>query len=329
MKKILATVAIMLVALTACTQYVFIPIPGFGDNNNDSNNEESFVPDATTSEGLTSLLTAFESGSATSATIRIADGVYELSNGITVGEGKSLTIIGESDNAIVNFDNDYYTDASTTSVNGANYFTLIHAGQGSSIQLENVTIRGRQVASSGEVSSSNQMAAILADDADVYMDGVVVEGLSWINDDVNGLFGMQTGFGIRTTGTEEENEIIIRNSIFRGFQKCGILIGGTAESANNRDNVTLEGNTVIGVGNTTVIAQNGMQISVAEPSNITSIRNNTIRDINYTTDGYSATGIMLVSDGNHDAEAAFNTIGENIKLNNTFVNVPSQVYVYI
>lgn len=326
MKKFVLALVLCIAVLTGCTQYIWVPVYDYGNNDNKPS-EEPFVPNATDSASLNALLVAFANGQATSAEIRLADGNYVLDDAIEVGEGKTLSIIGESDNAVISYGDNYYSSDNLVTIGNTGYFALVHAKKNSAIHFENVTISARQVAGQEEIPSSNQMAAVLAEDADIYMDGVTVTGLRW--SDASNLFGMQTGFGIRTMGTEVTNDIVIKNSIFKDFQKAGILIGGTSESPNNKDTVVLEGNTVIGVGDTTITAQNGIQVSVSSVDNIKSIADNTISDINYTSSDWSATGIMLVSAGNTSEADAFNQLAAEIEGSNTFSNVPYKTSVYI
>lgn len=327
MKKFVLALVLCIAVLTGCTQYIWVPVYDY-DNNDNKPSEEPFVPDATDSAELKALLTAFANGQTTSAEIKLADGNYVLDDTIEVGEGKSLTIIGESENAVISYGDNFYSNSNTFKVGDADYFALVHAGKNSAIHLENVTVSARQLTAE-EVASSNNLAAILTEDADVYMDGVTVTGLRWTEPSTGGLFGMQTGFGIRTTGTEVANDVVIKNSTFSDFQKAGILVGSGAESANNKDTVTIEGNTVTGVGATDKIAQNGMQISVASVNQIKSIKNNTVSNLEYTIEGTSSTGIMLVSSGNSTEADAFNSLATEIENNNTFIDVQTKTSVSV
>lgn len=77
----------------------------------------------------------------------------------------------------------------------------------------------------------------------------------------------------------------IYDNLIAGFQKTGIMVDNTGSSAN------IHGNTITGAGATTVIAQNGIQIS--RGANAT-IHNNTIEDISWTLNAdWVSTGLLL------------------------------------
>ena len=319
MKKISLLLIIAAIICTSCYQYVWVPIPGYGEQKP----SETFEPDATTSNGLNVLLSSFSTGTETEKTIKIANGNYVLSDLIDVGQGKSLTIIGESDDAIISFDDSYFTADKIFQANSQNHFALISAEEGATLHLENITIKGKEL-DAAAISTGTEIETILAVDADVYLDGVTVEGVNWPD-----YFGMQTGFGLRTMGTSRENTITVKNSTFSGFQKCGILIASTADSSTNNDKIAIDGNTIIGAGDIDTIAQNGIQISTAKLSNIISVTGNSLSNLNYTKEGSSATGIMLVSAGNNNEQSAFEAYATELEANNNFSNVPYPTSVYI
>lgn len=115
------------------------------------------------------------------------------------------------------------------------------------------------------------------------------------------LSGCQNGVGIQvgsaslsTTGTAT-----IHNNTVTGYQKNGVTISNVGSSA------TISGNTITGAGATSVIAQNGVQISGGATGTISG---NTIRGHSYTPFSYVSTGVLLYGS---DADTDGNTIDEN------------------
>lgn len=113
------------------------------------------------------------------------------------------------------------------------------------------------------------------------------------------LFGCQVGLGIyaqsgyATSGT---STITIENNSVHDYQKNGITVDG------NGMNATVTANYVVGIGATTQIAQNGIQVSDSANGKVT---NNTVTDDVYVNPPdcvdnggcASATGILLYDSG--------------------------------
>lgn len=110
-----------------------------------------------------------------------------------------------------------------------------------------------------------------------------------------GLFGCQQGLaiyaesGYSSGGT---SAVTIENSSVHDYDKNGITADGSGTVA------TITGNYVVGIGATSLIAQNGIQVSDGASGKVT---NNTVTDDVYINpDGgpyYSATGILLYDSG--------------------------------
>lgn len=93
--------------------------------------------------------------------------------------------------------------------------------------------------------------------------------------------GLQTGNGINVdTGS---SALIVGNTVTE-YQKTGIRINGTGTCA------TLINNTVTGVGPTSILAQNGIQISRGATA---AVENNTVTNNDYTGAGAASAGILL------------------------------------
>jgi hypothetical protein len=117
----------------------------------------------------------------------------------------------------------------------------------------------------------------------------------------NPFSGCQNGIGIlvgramfSTNGTAN-----ITSNVIEGYQKNGIVVSHIGSSG------TISGNTITGLGPTTIIAQNGIQISSSATGVII---NNTVTNHSYTPFSYVATGILLYE---ADANASGNTLSQN------------------
>jgi hypothetical protein len=106
--------------------------------------------------------------------------------------------------------------------------------------------------------------------------------------------GCQNGEGIRvgtprfsTTGTSV-GHATIDNVIVTDYQKNGLTLDGTNTTAK------ITNTTVTGNGPTTVIAQNGIQVSRGAAATIST---STLRDNNYTPKGVTACGLLIFNAG--------------------------------
>lgn len=117
------------------------------------------------------------------------------------------------------------------------------------------------------------------------------------------LIGMQRGVGV-FVGRQSWNtsgRAAIVNNIITGYQKGGIVVDNVGSEAG------IVGNTITGRGQTSVTAQNGIQISRGAKATVTG---NTIESNWYTGDPqWSATGILLYEAG--DTTVTGNTLNAN------------------
>ena len=88
-------------------------------------------------------------------------------------------------------------------------------------------------------------------------------------------FGAQTGIGVIATGT---GSVDILSNVIRDYQKGGIVAGRVSIPLVGTVNIL--DNTVVGVGPTPLIAQNGIQVSGPEASGL--VRGNHIEGNFYT-----------------------------------------------
>jgi hypothetical protein len=163
------------------------------------------------------------------------------------------------------------------------------SGAGTSVEIADLTVAGPGASGCGSIN-----AGIFVRDgafANIH-DNRVVD----IRD--NPLSGCQNGVGIlvgraalSTTGSAT-----IEDNVVTGYQKGGIVVSNTGSSA------TVDGNTVTGVGNTPLIAQNGIQVSSGATASVT---DNDVTDnrCDHATCGpdplndFQSAGILLIDHG--------------------------------
>jgi hypothetical protein len=129
--------------------------------------------------------------------------------------------------------------------------------------------------------------------------------------------GAQSGVGIYAYNDDGVARTlnIFNNSVY-DFQKNAMALSGDGLIVNVHDN------TITGEGSTTVIAQNGIQVSYGATGSIT---NNTISDIWYAGTGWGASGI-LVYDADGTVDISDNSISSSqfsIYAQDSLVNVTS------
>jgi hypothetical protein len=101
--------------------------------------------------------------------------------------------------------------------------------------------------------------------------------------------GCQTGLAINVESSSGTPGITISNNSVRNYQKNGITAAGLGTGAPG-PKVSVTGNTVIGIGATPAIAQNGIQISYGATGSVTS---NDVADDIYSGATYGAAGILI------------------------------------
>jgi hypothetical protein len=103
------------------------------------------------------------------------------------------------------------------------------------------------------------------------------------------LEGCQVGLAINVESNSGSPAVTISNNSVHNYQKNGITANGLG-SGNPGPSVTITGNTVIGIGPTSAIAQNGIQIGYGA---IGKINNNNVADDIYTGATYGSAGILV------------------------------------
>ncbi|MEJ0075773.1 MAG: tandem-95 repeat protein [Alphaproteobacteria bacterium] len=227
-------------------------------------------------------------------TIRLRDGVTyteQVTIDGTAGTLTGLTIIG------ANVDGNPSTGATIQSpaVLGVNGFSD-HFGGGTDVRagiavknvtgvtISNVTVDGNYAGDTTSGSNGDEIAGIAYLHASGTIEGVHVENTS--NSVGGGLFGLQHGSGIFSdNGIGTQQSLTITNSTIDTFQKTGVLLWNV--------NVDMRDNTVTGVGPSTLIAQNAMQIGGSQGTIGAAGHGNTFEGVGYSIPGTTSTDLIV------------------------------------
>jgi Right handed beta helix region len=106
--------------------------------------------------------------------------------------------------------------------------------------------------------------------------------------------GCELGLGIIVESNTGTPAVTISNNSVRNYQKNGITADGPGNGSGG-PNVTVTGNTVIGIGANPSIAQNGIQVGFGATG---IVQNNHIADDIYTGSGAQGAGVLIYASGN-------------------------------
>jgi parallel beta-helix repeat protein len=216
---------------------------------------------------FTTIQAAVNAAAASGDTILVHPGTY--TEQVTIN--KSLTVQGTAANAII--------QAPTTLVNdptGFNLKVLVEIYNAATVNMSNLTIQGPNPTINDGILVVGGATA-----------NVTATTVAHINQGTAN-FGVQTGFGIQVGGTGSQavgqvGHATITNSTVTDYQKVGIIIGRNSSSG------TITGCTITGVGPTSQIAQNGIQIGPQTAAGAI-VSNTTISGNEYTGSGPPASG---------------------------------------
>jgi parallel beta-helix repeat protein len=163
-------------------------------------------------------------------TIQVDPGTY--TEQVTIN--KSLTMEGNGAGAIIRAPGTLTTDLGQTA--------LVEIGGGATVNMSALTLEG----------PGPSAGIYVVGGATANVTGTTIDKMRQ-----NPLNGVQTGRGILvgSTGQSQVGHATITNCIITDYQKSGIVTGGTGTT------VTATGTTITGVGPTSLIAQNGIQIT--------------------------------------------------------------------
>lgn len=219
----------------------------------------------------------------TASTVHVVAGTYVEQVTITA----SMTIFGDSAAST------FIVAPVTIPVSSDPNSTIVKiAGTGVSVDFSRFTVTGPGPSGCGSINTG----IFVRDDAYANIhDNHILD----IRD--NPFSGCQNGVAIQvgraalsTSGTAD-----ITDNVISGYQKNGVTVSNLGSSA------TIDGNTITGAGPTTIIAQNGVQISGGATAEI---NNNAIANHSYSPGSYTSTGMLIYGS---DADTYGNTLSEN------------------
>jgi hypothetical protein len=233
----------------------------------------------------TTINAAVTAAPATGSTIRVCPGTY--TEQVTIN--KSLTLLGiasgTSDAAVV---------AAPTSglvQNGLDIFSQPVAAQifvqNAAVTISHLTVDG---ANDGITDCSVDPIGIYYQNASGTITSNAVRNVLL----PTGLQGCQTGLAINVESNTGTPAVTISSNSVRNYDKNGITASGP-DNGSPGPIVTVTGNTIIGLGATTVTAQNGIQIGYGATGTVTS--NYVVDDIYINPPNcapcYGASGILI------------------------------------
>jgi hypothetical protein len=239
----------------------------------------------------TTIGAAVTAAPAVGATIRVCPGTYPEQ--VTIN--KNLTLIGiasgTSDAAVVTVPGGLLVTNGVTDIFGFPTAAQIFVHD-ATVTISHLTVDG---ANDGMTDCSIDPIGIYYQNASGTITGNAVRNVLL----PTGLQGCQDGLAINVESNIGTSAVTISNNSVRNYDKNGITASGHYSSV-GAPNVKVTGNTIIGMGATTVTAQNGIQISYGATGTVAS--NYVVDDI-YTNPPscspcYGASGILIyASDG--------------------------------
>jgi hypothetical protein len=238
----------------------------------------------------TTIGAAVTAAPATGATIRVCPGPYPEQ--VTIN--KNLTLIGiasgTSDAAVVTVPLGGLVTNGVTDIFGFPTAAQILV-QNATVTISHLTVDG---ANDGMTDCSIDPIGIYYQNASGTITGNAVRNVLL----PTGLQGCQDGLAINVESNAGTPAVTISNNSVRNYDKNGITASGP-NSSTGAPNVKVTGNTVIGLGATTVTAQNGIQIGYGATATVTS--NYVVDDIYINPQGcgspsnpcYGASGILI------------------------------------
>jgi parallel beta-helix repeat protein len=223
---------------------------------------------------------------AADSTIHVAAGTYpeqvQISQDVTIlGAGEGSTIIQPT--SLPNSD---------TAVNGGSQpqYAIVDITNTTGAALKNLTIDGSQT--QGQFTGcGDDFLGVYYHDASGSMNGVAVENIQLSP----GLFGCQQGLGVLVdTDSGDASAVTMGGISVTAYDKNGI----TCDDIGTTCSITRS--TVTGIGATSLIAQNGIQVYDATSATLTG---NAVSDASYTGGGANneATGLLIYDVGTFSA----------------------------
>lgn len=240
------------------------------------------------------------------ATVNVCPGVYPEQVTIT----QSLKLVGIVDsltghNAAVVVSPPDGVVANTTDLHGFPVAAQILVDGTSNVTVSNLTIDG---SNNGLTDCATDLEGIFFKNSSGTISNNALRNQILAPE----LVGCQDGLAIFVEANSPQPVSILTNSI-RNYDKGGIVVDGPGPNA------TIKGNTVIGIGATDQIAQNGIQVAYGATATITS---NNVADNIYTGAFYGSSGILIY--GSSGVTVTSNTV-DSTQYAIVTVNSPTDV----
>ncbi|MCC6298849.1 MAG: PxKF domain-containing protein [Anaerolineales bacterium] len=217
-------------------------------------------------------------------TVLVKAGTYEEQVAVPL----SLTLLGESGAAST-----FIVAPSTLPVASDPDSTIVKiAGAGVSVDFSGFTVTGPGPSGCGSINAG----IFVRDDAYANIhDNRILD----IRDDP--FSGCQNGVGIQVgrAALSTSGSADIADNVISGYQKNGVTVSNVGSFA------TIENNTITGAGPSTIIAQNGVQVSGGATG---AINWNSVSNHSYSPGSYTSTGVLIYGS---DADTYGNTLNEN------------------
>jgi hypothetical protein len=178
------------------------------------------------------------------------------------------------------FDGDGHTVTAVDPAGGHFLGAVVQNG-GTTANVEDLIVRAAGLTDACD-AGRDALAGVRLVDASGTVSDVQVLGLNQ-----GTASGCQEGDAFEFRSTTGSRTVLLRDSTATGYQKTGVLVTGDVAAI-------LDGNTITGYGASTVIAQNGIQVSFGASARV---YGNSISGNNYTPKSYTACGLLIYKAG--------------------------------
>jgi parallel beta-helix repeat protein len=219
------------------------------------------------------------------STINVCPGTYPEQ--VTINGYSNLTLIGvksgTTDAAVVVVPNGGVTANTTELGDGDPAAVQILVENSSEVTISHISVDGSNNGLSGGCGTDlvgiyyKNSGGTITDDALRYQELDQAD------------FGCQQGLAILDESSTGTPAITISNNSVHDYDKNGITVDGPG-TGNGGPAATVKGNTVIGIGATSLIAQNGIQIGFGATGTVSG---NYVADDVYTGADYGSSGILV------------------------------------